>query len=159
MLTTNHSAATETYLSRLTALLLLTVTLFLFFASTPSATTNTTQTPTLPHSLTPSAPTPAHINILTASHILTFIYIYTHYSSVTRFVTPGSPTPNTTGLSLGLVGYGALSVLGIWCVVFGTGSSHRSRRTGADKRTSGWLFKNEAAYDKKRDYAKVGKST
>jgi hypothetical protein len=38
--------------------------------------------------------------------------------------------------------------MGLWCILFG-GSSHISKRTGADKRTSGWPFGNIEA-DKKR---------
>jgi hypothetical protein len=38
--------------------------------------------------------------------------------------------------------------MGLWCILFG-GSSHISKRTGADKRTSGWPFGNSEA-DKKR---------
>jgi hypothetical protein len=54
-------------------------------------------------------------------------------------------------LILGLIGYGLLSLVGIWTLVFGDAPARLSKRTGADKRTSGWPFKNQGAYDKKKD--------
>ncbi|KFZ09143.1 hypothetical protein V502_08917 [Pseudogymnoascus sp. VKM F-4520 (FW-2644)] len=36
---------------------------------------------------------------------------------------------------------GVLAALGLWSTMFGDGG-HISKRTGADKRTSGWPFKN-----------------
>lgn len=36
-------------------------------------------------------------------------------------------------------------------MIFGTGSGHTSKRTGADKRTTGFPFKNSSAYDRKKD--------
>lgn len=42
---------------------------------------------------------------------------------------------------------GVLASLGLWSAMFGNGG-HISKRTGADKRTSGWPFKNTV--EKKR---------
>ncbi|KFX99120.1 hypothetical protein V490_01939 [Pseudogymnoascus sp. VKM F-3557] len=42
---------------------------------------------------------------------------------------------------------GVLAALGLWSAMFGNGG-HISKRTGADKRTSGWPFKNTV--EKKR---------
>lgn len=40
--------------------------------------------------------------------------------------------------------------MGLWCLLFGgSNSGHISRRTGADKRTSGFPFANAAAEKKK----------
>jgi hypothetical protein len=41
--------------------------------------------------------------------------------------------------------------MGLWIVLFGTTAGRLSKRTGADKRTAGFPFKNEKAYDKKKD--------
>ena len=51
--------------------------------------------------------------------------------------------------SLGLSTFASctLAAMGLWCIMFG-GSGHISRRTGRDKRTSGWPFQNIQA-DKK----------
>ncbi|KAK6523558.1 hypothetical protein TWF281_001539 [Arthrobotrys megalospora] len=47
-----------------------------------------------------------------------------------------------------IVGAG-LAAAGVWCVLFATADGRISRKTGADKRTSGFPFKNVEA-DKKR---------
>ena len=52
---------------------------------------------------------------------------------------------------MGAVGYGLLAAMGLWCVLFATSGGKISRRTGADKRTSGFPFKNAEAYNKKLD--------
>ncbi|KEF56078.1 uncharacterized protein A1O9_07659 [Exophiala aquamarina CBS 119918] len=73
-------------------------------------------------------------------HLLTAIYCYMRYVNVSQ-----------TGFLLGSAGYGALACMGMWCMVFGTGAGRTSKRTGADKRTTGFPFKNTSAYDKKKD--------
>ena len=66
-------------------------------------------------------------------------YYYEEYASVTAY-------------AFGCAGSSALAAFGLWCLMFGDGSghsSHISKRTGADKRTSGFPFKNSTA-DKRR---------
>jgi len=53
-----------------------------------------------------------------------------------------------TAFALSVIGYGFLAAMGLWCVLFGQGG-HVSRRTGADKRTSGWPFGNVEAEKRK----------
>jgi hypothetical protein len=50
---------------------------------------------------------------------------------------------------LGAMGSGILTAMGLWCILFGNSAARISKRTGADKRTSGWPFGNVEA-DKKR---------
>jgi len=89
-------------------------------------------------STSPSDPYATPTLIITVLyHSLTAFYCYARYSRM-----------NQSGFILGAVGSGALAAMGLWCILFG-GSSHISRRTGADKRTSGWPFRNTEA-DKKR---------
>ena len=52
-------------------------------------------------------------------------------------------------MALGALTSGSLALIGMWCLMFGTDKGHISKRTGADKRTSGWPFKNEVADQKK----------
>jgi len=52
-----------------------------------------------------------------------------------------------TGYLLGCAGSALLAAFGLWAFMF-AGDSHMSRRTGADKRTSGWPFKNAEASKK-----------
>ncbi|KLJ08453.1 hypothetical protein EMPG_16139 [Blastomyces silverae] len=64
---------------------------------------------------------------------------------------------HTTGqasFALAMVVYGGLASVGLWCLLFASSGGRISRRTGADKRTSGFPFKNEEA-DKKRARKKV----
>jgi hypothetical protein len=48
-------------------------------------------------------------------------------------------------LGLGMVGSAAVASLGVWCLLFATSQGRVSRRTGADKRTSGFPFRNAEA--------------
>jgi len=47
--------------------------------------------------------------------------------------------------ALGVVGSGVLAAIGLWCILFASSEGRISRRTGADKRTSGFPFKNVEA--------------
>ncbi|KAI0489634.1 hypothetical protein F4859DRAFT_159634 [Xylaria cf. heliscus] len=49
------------------------------------------------------------------------------------------------GYFLGFLGSAVLAAFGTWCLLFGGEKAHISRRTGADKRTSGFPFKNAEA--------------
>ncbi|RPB28428.1 hypothetical protein L211DRAFT_833396 [Terfezia boudieri ATCC MYA-4762] len=44
---------------------------------------------------------------------------------------------------------GLLAAVGGWCLLFATGDGRISRKTGADKRTSGFPFKNKVV-DKRK---------
>ena len=80
------------------------------------------------------------VRITTLFHALSLIYCYV------RYVGSGQ-----AGYLLGAVGYGSLGAMGLWCVLFATSGGRISRRTGADKRTSSFPFKNKEAYNKKLD--------
>jgi hypothetical protein len=60
-----------------------------------------------------------------------------------------------SGFMLGVVGYGVLAAMGLWCVMFATSKGKISRRTGADKRMSGFPFRNEKAYNKRVDKKRI----
>lgn len=51
--------------------------------------------------------------------------------------------------TIGVGAHGLLAAIGLWVFMFGASSGRISRKTGADKRMSGWPFKNAEA-DKKR---------
>ena len=53
------------------------------------------------------------------------------------------------GYLLGSLGSVALATFGLWILMFANDQGHISKRTGADKRTSGWPFKNAEADRKK----------
>lgn len=48
---------------------------------------------------------------------------------------------------------GVLAALGLWSAMFGDGG-HISKRTGADKRTSGWPFKNSVERKRRKGKGK-----
>jgi len=51
--------------------------------------------------------------------------------------------------AIATLGGTGLAAVGVWCVLFASSNGRISRKTGADKRTSGFPFKNVEA-DKKR---------
>jgi hypothetical protein len=51
--------------------------------------------------------------------------------------------------SLGTMGSVFLSAVALWCILFASSNGKISRKTGADKRTSGFPFKNNEA-DKRK---------
>lgn len=80
------------------------------------------------------------IRITMLFHALSMIYCYMRWVHYRQ-----------TGYVLGAVGYGAMASFGLWCLIFGTSAGRISKRTGADKRMTGFPFKNTMAYDKKKD--------
>ncbi|TKX27556.1 hypothetical protein C1H76_0394 [Elsinoe australis] len=73
----------------------------------------------------------------TASCIMLYTYSYSHSLSSSWL---------TTGSLLHLI----LASSGLLLIMFGQGPGHISKRTGADKRTSGFPFKNAESDRKKR---------
>jgi hypothetical protein len=51
--------------------------------------------------------------------------------------------------ALGTLGSGFLAIVALWCILFASSNGRISRKTGADKRTSGFPFKNTEA-DKRK---------
>ncbi|KJR84536.1 uncharacterized protein SPSK_09842 [Sporothrix schenckii 1099-18] len=56
--------------------------------------------------------------------------------------------PTVTAFLVGCTGSSILAAIGVWCLLFGEGS-RISKRTGADKRTSGFPFTNKEAEKRK----------
>lgn len=80
------------------------------------------------------------VRATTIFHAISVIYVYSRYMQTGQ-----------VGFMLGTIGYGVMAAMGLWCILFATSGGKISRRTGADKRTSGFPFKNAEAYNKKRD--------
>jgi hypothetical protein len=66
-------------------------------------------------------------------HTLTAFYLYASYTQT-----------GISGYILGAIGSGSLAGMGLWCAMF-AGGSHISKRTGKDKRVSGFPFGNREA--------------
>lgn len=89
------------------------------------------------------APTPyANAVVLVSAlyHAASASYAYTRYY-----------TTGQLAYLFGCLGGSALAAFGLWVLMFAGEKKRRvSRRTGADKDTSGWPFKNAEADKKKR---------
>lgn len=48
----------------------------------------------------------------------------------------------------GVAGYSSIAAVGLWCMLFASSNGKINRRTGADKRTAGFPFKNSEAAKK-----------
>ena len=77
--------------------------------------------------------TGAVINLTMLYHIAAALQSYTAY---TRY--------GSASLCFSTLASCTLSAVGLWCIMF-EGGGHVSRRTGRDKRTSGWPFRNKEA--------------
>jgi len=49
-----------------------------------------------------------------------------------------------------VLGGGFFSLIALWCILFASSNGRISRKTGADKRTSGFPFKNTEAHSEKK---------
>ncbi|KAK4195662.1 hypothetical protein QBC40DRAFT_288674 [Triangularia verruculosa] len=128
-----HSSKIETYLARSLGLSQLFFALLLLVLSgllplEPSGTTTSNN---------PYAQ--AAVLITTLYHTAAGIYSYTRYNA----------TGGQVAYLIGCLGSGFLSCVGLYVLLFGDGK-RLSRRTGADKSTSGWPFRNAEADKKKK---------
>ncbi|CAJ2512960.1 Uu.00g010790.m01.CDS01 [Anthostomella pinea] len=87
---------------------------------------------------TPSPYAAASVLLTTLHHVSAAFYCWARYNKTQQ-----------TGFLLGFVGSAVLAAFGTWCVLFGGGKARVSRRTGADKRTSGFPFRNAEAEKRK----------
>ncbi|KAL2180481.1 uncharacterized protein P884DRAFT_327416 [Thermothelomyces heterothallicus CBS 202.75] len=91
-----------------------------------------------------SNPTPsasAAVLVTTLYHAAAAFYAYTRYHA----------TRGQTADLLGCLASSVLAAYGLWVLLFAGDRNRRvSRRTGADKSTSGWPFKNAEADKKKK---------
>ena len=52
--------------------------------------------------------------------------------------------------ALGTIGSGFFCAVAMWCILFASSDGRISRKTGADKRTSGFPFKNTQAHSEQK---------
>lgn len=76
--------------------------------------------------------------------VSTLYHAASAFYSYLRFYSSGE-----TGFAFGMAGSSALAAFGLWCVMFAGDEGRRSKRTGVDKRTSGFPFRNAEA-DKRK---------
>jgi hypothetical protein len=78
-------------------------------------------------------------------HATSAFYCYARYTSAGQ-----------ASFILGALGSAGLASIGLWCILFAQSSGRISRKTGADKRTSGFPFGNkESASAKKKQMGKA----
>ncbi|KAI9839989.1 MAG: hypothetical protein M1819_000181 [Sarea resinae] len=102
-----------------------------FSDSATAATTTDPQDPKAPYAL----PT---LTITTLYHAALGFYTYMLYTGNAQ-----------TCFALACAGFSALAAMGLWCILFASSGGRISRKTGVDKRTSGWPFKNAEAEKRK----------
>ncbi|PNS21502.1 hypothetical protein CAC42_1281 [Sphaceloma murrayae] len=92
----------------------------------------------------------ADVNSPYASPTLYATLLYNTASCIMMYTYSYSQALSSTWLTLGSVAHLMLASSGLLLIMFGQGPGHISKRTGADKRTSGFPFKNAEADRKKR---------
>lgn len=55
-----------------------------------------------------------------------------------------------SSFALGTIGSGFFCAVALWCILFASSNGRISRKTGADKRTSGFPFTNKEADKRKK---------
>ncbi|EXJ58833.1 hypothetical protein A1O7_06263 [Cladophialophora yegresii CBS 114405] len=137
----HQTSDVEIYLSRSLGCALMTVgTIIMFFTGTIPLTAGISEPVSLGDNDLKAPYARPILLVTTFFHSLSFIYCYTSYVNYQQ-----------TGFVLGALGYGIMASVGLWTVIFGDTTARLSKRTGADKRTSAWPFKNTQAYDKRKD--------
>ncbi|KIN01870.1 hypothetical protein OIDMADRAFT_18706 [Oidiodendron maius Zn] len=142
--------ALEFYLARSLGIALVTLgtLVVLLTGSVPltSSLSDTTSARATTEASDPKAPYAVPtLTITTLYHSACAFYCYA------RYITGGQVT-----LILATISSASLASVGLWCMLFATSHGRISRKTGADKRTSGYPFKNsESASAKKRQMSKA----
>jgi hypothetical protein len=83
----------------------------------------------------PKAPYAVPTLVITSVyHAISAFYAYTWYTTTDQVV-----------FAAAMVGYFAVASIGLWCTLFASSHGKISRRTGADKRTTGFPLHNRVA--------------
>lgn len=140
----------ETYLCRSFGLALLILSLLtLILTGVLPLTTASSRAETSTTASTSDAKSYPVLIITTIYHALTAFYLYTQLTYSWNFA-----------FTCGIIGSTGLFGLGMWVAMFGDGKARVSKSTGADKRTSGYPFKNEeSAREKKREKEGKGRKS
>ncbi|KAF3923074.1 hypothetical protein ABW20_dc0105744 [Dactylellina cionopaga] len=84
----------------------------------------------------------------------TLVITAVYHASVSFFCYMMWNETGNFGFGISTIMSAGLALIGVWCVLFATADGKISRKTGADKRTSGFPFKNVEA-DKKKSGKKA----
>ncbi|ORX93231.1 hypothetical protein BCR34DRAFT_242939 [Clohesyomyces aquaticus] len=136
-----EASTLEVYFSRMLGFTLITVGVLqvLLTGSVPLSSRLTEAGGTTTDSDDPKAPYALPTLTITALfHAAYAFYTYAMWTQTDVF-----------SFGLGTMGSGVLFCVGLWCILFASSDGRISRKTGADKRTSGFPFKNKEA-DKRK---------
>jgi len=138
-----EASTLEVYFSRILGFSLLTVGVLnvLLTGSVPLSSRLTEDSGVSTSASDPKAPYALPtMTITSAFHAACAFYMYAMWTETGAFA-----------FGLGVLGSGFFSLVALWCILFASSDGRISRKTGADKRTSGFPFKNsEAASEKKK---------
>ncbi|RMJ27284.1 hypothetical protein PHISP_01869 [Aspergillus sp. HF37] len=125
----------EIYLSRCLGFGLLTIALLIVMLTGSVPLSSTLSEPISTEENDPKAPYAVPTLVVTTLfHAASAFYAYTWYT-----------TTGLVGFAAGMVGHFIIAAVGLWCVLFGSSHGKISRRSGADRRTTGFPFSNREA--------------
>ncbi|OJJ74801.1 hypothetical protein ASPBRDRAFT_40009 [Aspergillus brasiliensis CBS 101740] len=128
----------ETYLSRCLGMGLLTIAILTVMLTGSIPLTASITDPVTTDDSDPKAPYAVPtMQVTTVYHFIAAGYAYAWFADKGQLA-----------FGVGMVVSGALASLGIWCALFASSNGKISRKTGADKRTTGFPFKNREAEKK-----------
>ncbi|KKK25090.1 hypothetical protein P175DRAFT_0526070 [Aspergillus ochraceoroseus IBT 24754] len=130
--------AIEVYFARCLGLGLLTIAALTIMLTGSIPLTSTISAPVSTEEADPKAPYAVPTLMVTSVyHAMSASYAYTRYLNTNQGV-----------FIFAIAGYSLIASIGLWCLLFGSDNGRISRRTGADKRTAGFPFKNSEAAKK-----------
>ncbi|PYI12479.1 hypothetical protein BO78DRAFT_392325 [Aspergillus sclerotiicarbonarius CBS 121057] len=130
--------AVEIYFSRCLGFSLFTIAILTVMLTGSIPLTSSISDPVTTDDSDPKAPYAVPtMQVTTAFHFISASYAYAWWAVNGQFA-----------FGMGMLGSGALASLGIWCALFASSDGKISRRTGADKRTTGFPFANKEAAKK-----------
>ncbi|KAN0117224.1 hypothetical protein V8E51_003201 [Hyaloscypha variabilis] len=113
--------------------------------------------------LSGSVPLTSSLNVTTdeenpkapyATPTLTISFIY--HAAMGFYCYGNYSTTGQSAFALGALGSGLLAAIGLWVLLFASSQGHISRKTGADKRTSGFPFNNQESASAKKKQLRKG---
>jgi len=125
----------EIYFARSFGLALLTLAVLTVLLTGSIPLTATVSEPVTTDESDPRAPYAVPtLAVTSVLHALCSFHAYTRYAA-----------SGQAAFALGMAGSMAGASVGLWCLLFGSSRGRISPRTGADKRTAGFPFKNRVA--------------
>lgn len=134
----NARTAIEIYFARCLGFSLLTIAILTVMLTGSIPLTSSISEPVTTEESDPKAP-----YALPTLMITSFFHSISAFYAYTRYVTTGQGF-----FAVAVAGGSVLASIGLWCVLFASSDGKISRKTGADKRTTGFPFANSEAAKK-----------